>query len=289
MTEEIRTLKMFFPSISIIQGTSMPTDSGVVAIPANGSFTAEPGSSLIDPHNSGWVIDQFQLAPPVAGSPAASYPVARMPGGCTFRLHNTQKIDLSGYLQMGLSLVPMGTASQRTFVPQLPGRMDGKAPNMTYLYDATVWSSEPLTQADINNLQAPRQRQLPSYPTGTLNTTQVLGSQGRLFVSDNTTIGLIGFLKESFQSQQGMGETVSTAQVYCTRVIFGQMATPSTAEIEGAYGNDTYTDDWDFRKFFISIPSSFEVLNVALLEPDELEYLTYMQRSVLAPEGRVDG
>lgn len=289
MAEDIRTLKMFFPSIDIIQGTDMPTDTGVLPIPANGDFTAEPGSSLVNPHNSGWVIDQFQMAAPVPGVPAAAHPAERMPGGCTFRLHNTQKIDLSGYLQMGISLVPMGTASQRTFVPQLPARLDTRFPNLTYLYDATVWSSEPLTQTDINNLQAPRQRQLPSYPTSTLNTTQVLGSQGRLFISDNTTIGLIGFLKESFQSQQGMGETVSTAHVYCTRVIFGQIATPSTTEVDTAYANNTYTDDWDFRKFFISIPSSFEILNVALLEPDELEYLTYMQRSVLAPEGRVDG
>ena len=53
------------------------------------------------------------------------------------------------------------------------------------------------------------------------------------------------------------------------------------AQVDGVVGNSFSAD-----KFFISVQPSWEILNVGMIEPDDLEYLTYMQRSVLAPAGR---
>jgi hypothetical protein len=196
---------------------------------------------------------------------------------------------------MGAATVPLGSASQRASVPQLPGRWDSRFAgySLTYMRDFTIWSVEELTQMDIDNLISGgiiRQSITPNMPAfgatgGSMTNTQMMSSQSRLFVADNGLSGVVGWMREMFAQTGGMGETTATTQIYCTRIVAGQASTPSTDETAGLAGTPS-SQDWSVLKFFISIPPSWEIMNVGIIEPDELEYLTYMQRSVLAPEGR---
>ena len=118
---------------------------------------------------------------------------------------------------------------------------------------------------------------------GSMTTTQMLSSQSRLFVIDGSLSSRVGFMRELFNQMGGMGETAAAPHIYCTRLISGQMTTCPKIGAGGVVGNG-----WSTDRFWISWPASWELLNVGIIEPDDLEYLTFMQRSVLAPGGRVE-
>lgn len=288
MAEDIRTLKSFMSGFSVYAGAKFndAVGSAEQTIPVTGNFTLNANSRLNQENCGDWVWQSLILTPPTGNA---------YPGGVEFRAYNEQRIDLSGYLTMGAALAPMGSASQRASVPQLPNRWDTRFSgfSLTYLRDYTIWSVEPLTQDDLDLLYSSavlRQGATPNMPFfvsngGTLNTTQMLSSQTRYYSADNALSGRIGWLKEMFSQQGGMGESVASPHIYVTRVIAGQASTVSTDETMAATGSPS-NNNWSADKFWISIPPSWEILNVGVIEPDELEYLTYMQRSVLAPGGR---
>ena len=294
MADDIRTLKMFMEGFTLYGGTEiglLDDPSSIITINTNATaiytgpfvLASTPlGTSAVNANTNNWIFDQLIL------TQGANTDLA---GGGQFRCYNQQRIDLTGLLQLGTALAPLGSASQRAGVPQLCGDWfirDSAARSLTYMRDFTIWSTEPLTQDDINSLYSDgivRQSITPNMPnfynsTGSMTTTQMLSSQSRLFVHDGSLSSLVGWMKEIFNQQGGMGETAATPHVYVTRVIAGQFTTaPQT--IDGVVGISFSAD-----KFFISVPPSWEILNVGMIEPDDLEYLTYMQRSVLAPAGR---
>lgn len=285
MADDIRTLKMYMEPITCYAGADF--DNGQT-IPTNAAFSLT-SPARISGANAGmnaWVWDELTMTMPVSNSLA---------GGVSFRAYNEQRIDLTGYLQLGAAVAPMGSASQRASVPQLPSRWEGRFTgfNLTYMRDYTIWSVEPLTDEDRNLLYASpvtRQGATPNMPhvfanNGSMSTTQMLSSQTRYYVADANLGGRVGWLRELFNQQGGMGETAAAPHIYVTRVIAGQISTPSSDEILNGTGSAA-TVAWSVDKFFISWPSSWEILNIGVIEPDELEYLTYMQRSVLAPQGR---
>lgn len=244
------------------------------------------GTAAKNANTNDWIFDSLVMT---AGATTAD------PGGVSFRCYNQQRIDLTGMLQLGAAYVPLGSASQRAGVPQLPGRYKARtseAESLTYMRDFTIWSVEPLTASDRNLLWSDfvvRQSALPNMPhfvntPGSMSTTQMLSSQSRLFVLDGALSSRVGFMRELFNQMGGMGETAAAPHIYCTRLISGQFLTCARGDFAPAL-----TKDWTAEQFWISFPPSWELLNVAMIEPDELEYLTYMQRSVLAPGGRNPG
>ena len=286
MADDIRTLKMYMEPITLYSGADL--DNGQT-IPNNANFSLT-SPARISGNNAGmnaWVWDELTMTIP-AGTPYS--------GGVSFRAYNQQRIDLTGYLQLGAALAPMGSASQRASVPQLPSRWDVRFSgfNLTYLRDYTIWSVEPLTQEDLDLLYSSpvtRQGATPNMPhvfaaNGSMSTTQMLSSQTRYYVADGNLGGRVGWMRELFNQQGGMGETAASPHIYVTRVIAGQITTPSSDEVNNATGSTGSGIAWSVDKFFISWPGSWEILNVGVIEPDELEYLTFMQRSVLAPQGR---
>jgi len=294
MSEDIRTLKMFMEGITLYGGAKFNDEDGSAeqTIPTNGSFSLNQPSRLNADNSNAWVWEELVLTPPT--NPAGGSTNA-FPGAGSFRCYNEQKIDLTGFLQMGAAVAPLGSASQRASVPQLPSRWDVRYAgyNLTYLRDYTIWSVEPLTSQDRNLLYSTpilRQGATPNMPAfasngGSMSSTQMLSSQTRYYTADASLSGRIGWLKEMFSQQGGMGESAASPHIYCTRVIAGQFSTPSEDEIIAAIGAGSGFN-WKSEKFWISFPPSWEILNVGVIEPDELEYLTYMQRSVLAPVGR---
>lgn len=293
MAEDIRTMKSFMQGLNFYTGQEIaPLDdpSTIVSIPTTGNVSYTDRFKLagnLSPHMNDWTFDSLVMT---AGATNSD------PGGVSFRCWNEQKIDLTGLLQLGAAYAPLGSASQRAGVPQLPG--DWFSPvransNLTYMRDFTIWSVEPLTDQDLNNLWSDgitRQSITPNMPNfgalgGSMTTTQMLSSQTRLFVGDSGLSSRVGWMREIFAQMGGMGETAAAPHIYCTRVISGQMKTTPKTTITDAGTPDT-TTDWVASKFWISFPPSWELLNVGMMTPDDLEYLTYMQRSVLAPGGR---
>lgn len=291
MADEIKTLKAWMQPVNFYAGNIFETPDGVQTIPTDGNFNLGPGARLggtLGNMNS-WVWDSLVMTAPVDPDKDSK------PGLVSFTCHNQQRIDLTGFLQTASALVPMGSASQRACLPQLPGRVDNKFSGLglTNMRDFTIWSVEKLTQLDINGLYSDyitRQSTTPNMPSGegtgggSMSTTQMMSSQTRYYSGDQSVSGVVGWLKEIFHQVGGMGETAATPHVYCTRVIAGQFSTPSKQET-GLYG-PTSTKNWAASQFWISFPGSWELLNVGIIEPDELEYMTFMQRSVLAPGGR---
>lgn len=290
MAEDIRTMKAFMQGITVYANSGVaPVDdtatlpSSVIPIDSSVTFAERfKLSGSLQPHTNDWTFDFLQNT---------KNSNADAPGGCTFRLFNQQKIDLSGLLQLGAAYAPLGSASQRAGVPQLPGdwfNRESAQKSLTYMRDFTVWSVEPLTDLDLNMLWSDgisRQSATPNMPnfqgiSGSMTNTQMLSSQSRLFVSDGGLSSRVGWLREIFQQMGGMGETAAAPHVYCTRIISGQFTTAPT-RVDGVIGNAFSADKW-----WISFPPSYELLNLGMMTPDELEYLTYMQRSVLAPGGR---
>lgn len=292
--DDIKTLKAFMEGFTFYAGqeVALVNEDGTVTT-INADATANYSGPFVlastDPtsptqaNTNNWIFDILTL------NQGANNDVA---GSGLFRCYNQQRIDLTGMLQLGTALSPLGSASQRAGVPQLPSdwyfRSNVSRNSLTYMRDFTIWSVEPLTEMDLNLLWSDgivRQSATPNMPnfvnsTGSMTTTQMLSSQSRLFVSDTSLSGRIGWLRELFNQQGGMGETAASPHVYVTRVVSGQFDTaPKT--IDGIIGTSFSAD-----KFWISIPPSWEILNVGMIEPDDLEYLTYMQRSVLAPVGR---
>lgn len=285
MADEIRTLKEFMTGVTIYAGAIF--DNGQI-IPTNTNFSLS-SEARIGGTSAGmgaWVFEELTMTIPTGASYA---------GGVSFRAYNQQRIDLTGYLQTGSAVAPLGSASQRASVPQLPSRWDNRKTsyNLTYMRDYTIWSVEPLTDLDRAQLYASgitRSGATPNMPNvfasgGSMSTTQMLSSQTRYYVADGSLSGRVGWLREMFNQQGGMGETAAAPHIYVTRVIGGQISTPSSDEVLDATGSPS-TNAWGVDKFWLCWPPSWEILNVGVIEPDELEYLTYMQRSVLAPSGR---
>lgn len=288
MAEDIHTLKMFMEGVTLYAGAKFNDEdgSGEQTIPTSGNFTLNQPSRLNADNQNQWVWDELVMTQP-SGNQFA--------GGVSFRCYNQKRIDLTGFLQMSAAIAPLGSASQRASVPQLPFRWDVRFSgyNLTYMRDYTIWSVEPLTNEDLNLLYSSpilRQAATPNMPSlasngGSMSTTQMLSSQTRYYTADASLSGRVGWLKEMFSQQGGMGESAAAPHIYCTRVIAGQISTPSEDEVVAALGGGDGSN-WKGTKFWISFPPSWEILNVGVIEPDELEYLTYMQRSVLAPVGR---
>jgi len=288
MAEDIRTMKAFMQGITLYAGTSIaPIDEdngGVVVISETATQTYSDNFKIAanSPNQNEWTFEYLQMVPGTLDTDE---------GGCTFRLYNEQRIDLSGFLQLGAAYAPLGSTSQRAGVPQLPGNWfdrETTAKSLTYMRDFTIWSVEPLTSFDRSLLYSDgivRQSATPNMPnfgitTGSMTTTQMLSSQSRLFVGDGTLSSRVGWLREIFNQMGGMGESAAAPHIYCTRVISGQFRT--TPRTTGLGTTTAFSAD----KFWISFPPSWELLNLGMMTPDDLEYLTYMQRSVLAPAGR---
>jgi hypothetical protein len=290
MADDIRTMKSFMQGLTLYAGQEiapLSEDTGIVSIDLTTTQSfSEPFrlAGNLNPNTGDWIFDNLVMT---AGATDADV------GGVSFRAYNQQRIDLTGLLQLGAAYVPLGSVSQRAGVPQLPGDYFDKsqAQSLTYMRDFTIWSVEPLTDIDMNNLWSDgitRQSITPNMPAfggsngGSMTTTQMLSSQARLFVIDGTLSSRVGFMRELFNQMGGMGETAAAPHIYCTRLISGQMTTAARAGPTGT------TTSWAADRFWISWPASWELLNVGIIEPDDLEYLTFMQRSVLAPGGRVE-
>ena len=302
MADDIRTMKSFMAGFTLYAGAELGSisDGTTATIDTNASpqnFTNFRIASTTDPatnaNTNDWIFDILTLTRGANNNTA---------GGGTFRCYNQQRIDLTGLLQLGAAYVPLGSVSQRAGVPQLPGNWyEDMNPNtamktasLTYMRDFTIWSVEPLTAIDLNLLWSDgivRQSATPNMPffvnsNGSMTTTQMLSSQSRLFVHDSGLSPRVGFMRELFNQMGGMGETAAAPHIYCTRVISGQFETTPRSTQSG--GTTQTRNAFAADNFWISIPPSWELLNVGIIEPDDLEYLTYMQRSVLAPGGRTE-
>lgn len=287
MADDIRTMKSFMQGVTFYAGQKiapLSEDPAIATISDSGtqSFAERFRLAGISPNQGDWIFDNLVMT---AGATDADV------GGVSFRCYNQQKIDLTGLLNLGAAYVPLGSISQRAGVPQLPGNYEDTSAvsQLTYMRDFTVWSVEPLTDIDLNNLWSDgiiRQSITPNMPSfgagpgGSMTTTQMLSSQSRIFVMDNALSSRVGFMRELFNQMGGMGETAAAPHIYCTRVLSGQFTTVPRGTPGGR--------DWGASQFWISWPASWELLNVGIITPDDLEYLTYMQRSVLAPGGRVE-
>ena len=197
-------------------------------------------------------------------------------GKYEFYAWNKQVIDTQGLVAAGLVEIPMGTTTQKTSLTSIGS--DGRA---GYGREFITWSTVPAVEGDWDGFFTTYSPVMPDSnreasakrPGATCTTTQLVGGKSELYSVDSSLDPASGFLKMLGSWGAGKGDTFTSPKIYVTRYV-------------SALG--TVTDPTDLTNlFWVNIPASWELFNCMLAEPEELDYMTTMRRSLQPPEGRV--
>ena len=244
--------KAYFPPVYLASGSTFGSTgaTAVQTVPTGawGSFGAA------GPLNGGEYIGTLTAA-------ASEY---------DWTLRRTVEIDVSGLTAQDLVEIAIGTTAQRTAPPSMAS--DGRK---GYIREFIIWSTQPLIETDINNLIATFSPTMPNMhgsdgQSGSMTTAMIFGGRADTFVCDSSLDAQIGFLRLIQNSNFGMGDPFVNTRLFCTRLLYGNAAPPTNSNWSG---------------FYVNIPASWELCNAVLAEPEELEFLTTLRRSLIPPEG----
>jgi hypothetical protein len=177
--------------------------------------------------------------------------------------HQT-RYDLAGLYKEGKCLIPLGSTVQKSEPFSMGPR---NSDNNQYVRDYTLWTTEPLTNTDLDRLRglssAPPYFETDADPA-TMNPSQVVSGQVSTHIAKTDIPPILGFLVPIHESALGFGDTVASPYLYCTRVVFVYNHTSSVA-------------------FWVDIPSSACIMSVIEDEPDDLLFLTKAVKSLDPP------
>ncbi len=249
------------------------------------------GAEVVPPSiNAGWYgegyIDggnwQGQLQITIPTGPAYPWSYA------TLNAYNEVVIDVTGLVKGEFVEIPTGNTAQRTELPfaNVCAEAIAKGPNSYGLIrEFVVWSTQPLTYADRQNLfhsQAPTMPHMwndqPGAYPNTMTTSMIMGGRAEQYTFDPSTGYNAAFAQKIFINEFGMGDPFSCPKIYCTR--FFKVVYPMCLDEEVPGSGNYLLDD-----FLIDLPASWELQAVVLAKPDDVEALTAMRRSLLPPEG----
>ncbi len=177
--------------------------------------------------------------------------------------HQT-RYDLAGLYREGKCLVPLGSTVQRSEPFSMGPR---NTDNNQYVRDYVLWTTEPLTETDLDRLRglssAPPYFETDAEPA-TMNPSQIVSGQVSTHIAKTDIPAILGFQVPIHESALGFGDTVASPYLYCTRVVHVYNHTSSTG-------------------FWIDIPSTACIMSVIEDEPDDLLFLTKAVKSLDPP------
>lgn len=183
----------------------------------------------------------------------------------TGTFYHQTRYDLAGLYAEGKCLVPLGSTVQKSEPWSMGPRREPD--NDQYVRDYVLWTTEPLTDTDLDRL-----RELSSAPPyfdtdaepATMNPSQVVSGSVSTHITKTDIPSILGFLVPIHESALGFGDTVASPFLYCTRVVY--IANRVSAS-----------------SFWIDIPSSAAIMSVVEDEPDDLLFLTKAVKSLDPP------
>lgn len=208
---------------------------------------------------------------------------------------NRQTIDLTGLTIQELALAPLGNVTQRTepyalgYITDekgvIAGYNDGGSGGLrqvgrAYVREYVVFTTQPITNATLQDTLFNTSAPLPPYlGEGNLDGAQVVGGYASTYTRDASTPAIDGWCVKLFESKMGFGDIINTPTLHCTRVIAfeGRLSDLPT------YNSSNSAVD---APVFLDIPYSCEVITVAEVELDTVEYFQTMTRSLQPPEDR---
>lgn len=206
---------------------------------------------------------------------------------------NRQEVDLIGLTMQSIALAPLGNATQRMETYALGYITDGQGRPIVhdvgggnpprnvgraYVREYVMYTTQPLTDQTINDTLLATSGPVPPYlGEGNLDGAQLVAGYASTFTRDSSIPDLDGWCVKFQESKLGFGDIINAPTLYCTRVVVfeGRMVGRPTVNCSNG------TVD---APVFLDIPHSTEVITVAELEPDTVEYFATMARSLQPPE-----
>lgn len=178
-------------------------------------------------------------------------------------VHET-RYDLAGLYREGKVLVPLGSTVQKSEPLSMGLRHSS---NNQYARDYTLWTTEPLTDDDLDRIRGlsscPPYFETDAQPA-TMNPSQVVSGQVSTHTAKTDIPPIVGFLVPIHESALGFADTIASPYLYCTRVVFVYNNASSLA-------------------FFVDIPSAAQIMSVMEDSPDDLIFLTDAAKSLDPP------
>lgn len=275
MVEKVKPLKFMFDPLYWTQGTEYENapsgaDNPNMSNRGNGSYSGLISSGA----SEGWES--------VADSKS---------GDCyELTLVNRKWVDLTGLNMQSIALAPLGNASQRmeTFSAGYQVQYDASNPQLyepfrdarLFVREFVFYTTKPISNTALNTTIFNTASTKPPYAEGgDLAAEQLVAGWSATYVQDKSLSPLDGFLVKIQNSQLGFGDIINAPRLYCTRVIYCSMRAKDLAVTTCGGSGAT-------SPLFLDIPQTTEVITVAEIEPDEIEYFTAMRRSLQPPKDK---
>jgi len=205
-------------------------------------------------------------------------------------LVNRKSVDLTGLTMQSIALAPLGNASQRMeqFSAGYQVQYDNTNPQLyepfrdarLLVKEYVFYTTKPISNTALNTTIFNTFSTQPPYGDGgDLAAEQLVAGWSATYVQDKSLSPLDGFLVKIHSSQLGFGDIINAPRLYCTRVVYCSMRAKDLS-VTNCSGNATTSP------LFLDIPQTTEVITVAEIEPDEIEYFTAMKRSLQPPKDK---
>lgn len=205
---------------------------------------------------------------------------------------NRQRIDLIGLTIQEIALAPLGNATQRMepfalgYITDSAGRLntydDGGAGGVrqvgrAFIREYVFFTTQPITNAALQDTILGTSSPIPPYlGEGNLDGAQLVAGYSSTYTRDFGTPDIDGWCVKMQESKLGFGDIINSPTLHCTKVIAVEGRLEDLPTYNGS--NSPVTSP-----LFVDIPSSCEVITVAEVEPDDVEYFATMTRSLQPP------
>lgn len=205
---------------------------------------------------------------------------------------NRQTVDLVGLTIQGVALAPLGNATQRTepfalgYITDQRGNIvqydDGGAGGprqvgRAFIREYVFYTTQPITNTTLSDTIFSTATPVPPYlGEGNLDGAQLIAGYASTYTRDASTPAIDGWCVKLNESKQGFGDIINSPTLHCTRVVAveGRLSDLPTYNASNSPVNSP---------LFLDIPFSCEVITVAEIEPDTVEYFASMARSLQPP------
>lgn len=203
-------------------------------------------------------------------------------------LVNRKEIDLTGLAVQEIALAPLGQTTQRMETYALGYTVAWNALRQAYdpipdgralVREFVFYTTTPISDAALSDTIFNTLSTLPPYMgDGNLTTEQLVAGYSSTYTRDNGTAPLDGQCVKIQESKLGFGDIINAPTLYCTKVVqFLGRVVNFAAGLNCSGGSAP-------SPLFLDIPQSTEVITVAEIEPDTVEYFTSMARSLQPPD-----
>lgn len=272
--EKVKPLKFNFEPLYWTQGTVIQnTPTGTDAF-----------ESMVDGGNGDY-------SGQVASSAWEAVSMDKLNDCYSVNLVNRQTVDLTGLTMQHIALAPLGNSTQRMETFALGYLVDdrgapivenvGGAPKIVgrgFIREYVFYTTQPISNETLTSTIFNTSSPVPPFMgLGNLDGSQLVAGYSSTYTRDNSTPAIDGWCVKLQESKQGFGDIINSPTLHCTRVINASLRVKDLSTANCSNSGVT-------SPLFLDVPFSCEVITVAEIEPDTVEYFATMARSLQPPE-----